>query len=302
MDNMNEKEFMIERFNGFDLSEYVNVVESNVDGIAEYSKKMAKKETFKMSFTCADENGNLYDYHNGVRVQMNNKEITGFGYNPKYKAQHLGVKFTVTVVNVNEENKTVNVSCFAALKGPREQLQKALKEGIENKKYLRVPAVVVGANKVKDRNNSFTVAIINIGGLGIPGAVRLAEWSTAYTKTFWHTIQAGMNIEVVVTGHQNWQTGVVFDCSRRLALDFDPWENIEERLPARTSVIVKCTSKETRNFFGVIDNLPEINVYCEYPEPESNIRIIEGAEYVGYVYRVKEETKLLKVRITRKKE
>lgn len=302
MENMNENNIVIEKFNGFDLSKYVNSTESNIDGIAEYTKKMARKEIFKMSFTCADEFGNLYDYHNGVRVQMDNKQITGFSYNPKHKAQHLGVNYTVTVVDVNEETKTVKVSSFAALKGPREQLEKALKVGIENERYLRVPAVVVGTNKYKDKNNSFTVALINIGGLGIPGAIRLAEWSTAYTKTFWHTIQAGMNIEVVVTGQQNWKTGDVFDCSRRLALDFNPWENIEERLPAKTSVIVKCTSKEARNFFGIIDNLPEINVYCEYPDPGSNIRIVEGAEYVGYVYRVREESKLLKVRILRQKE
>lgn len=288
----NELNCVIKEFNDFDLYAFMKGErKKEASNINEYEKKMQENTIFKLKFAFADDKGDLYYYDGDIKIQMDNKEIDGFGYNPKIRSDKLIETYSVVVLSVDKKKKLVKVSSYKAKEEPRKKLEEALNKGIETKEYLRVPATVVRIV------SNGSVAMINLAGLGITGIIRLAEWSTAYTNSLYHCVKTNSEIEVVVTGYSEWKTGKIFDCSRRLAIDFDPWKNIEKRLPVRTVVSLTCVSKEDRKFFGVIDNIPELNAYCEYPDPSSGIHIAEGIRYSGYVAKVNEASKLLRVRI-----
>lgn len=297
MKNENVFEGTIKDFNDFDVYAYMSGDRKKPTvTLEEYEKRMKDKSVFKTSFPCVDEKGNLYVYESDIKIQMDNRDIDGFGYNAKYRSDKLTESYAVVVVSVDKKAKLVKVSSNQAKEEPRKKLEEALRKGIEAKEFLRVPAIIVSIV------GNGSIALINIAGLGLAGSIRLAEWSPAYTKTFYNAVQTGSEVEVVVTGYGKWESGQIFDCSRKKTINIDPWKDIEKKLPVRTVVRLKCISKEARNFFGVIESVPELNVFCEYPDEESGIMIATGIEYTGYVAKVSEENKLLRVRIIKQVE
>lgn len=139
--------------------------------------------------------------------------------------------------------------------------------------------------------------IIDIGNIGILGVIKMKDWGVAYTDNLRLETKYGDIIRVKVIKQIRWDGKVAYSCSRKEALEEDPWKDIETRLPKHSTVKVTCTSKTLKNFFGKIEGVTGLNAYCEYPDEVRNIDIITGDTYKGYVCAVNEETKLLRVRI-----
>lgn len=269
-----------------------------------FKKCLEEKTVFSYEFTFIDGRGSLYSYEEDgdIEVRMSTKEMEGFSrkLSGDEKTEILASSYKVVVHHIDEQEKMVFLSASEVFREPREKLIQLINEGIEKKIYVRTPArvyAVTGKDKeTKKTNNS--VLMVDIGGLGIVGAVRLKEWSTSYTNSYKGRVKPGDIIEVVVTGKQAWKSGMIYDCSRRRTIDFNPWKGIEEKAPKGTVVRVVCTDLTPKNFFGVVKGVPEINAYCEYPN-DPNMNIVVGEEYVGRVAKVSEKTKLFRVRISK---
>ena len=57
-----------------------------------------------------------------------------------------------------------------------------------------------------------------------------------------------------------------------------------------------------KSFFGSVEGLKDIEVFCEYPMKQTDSKgnpliIEEGRLYMGMIYRVSEERRMLKARI-----
>lgn len=289
----NEKmseELKIVNFREFNVNNFIKSDKDEISTLEDCEEKRKNKEIFCHQFTFADKRGNLYSYKNDIKIMMKNKEIQGFKYNPLYKGDYLREKHFVIITEIDIENQTVYVSAAKAKEEPRKKLEEAIRNGLQNKAYIRTKAIVVAL--VGDDS----VALVDLGGVGLLGSIKLSQWSTSYTVKFTNKVKKGDVIEVVILGEIIGKKGTIYECSRKLTIEFDPWQAIEKKLPKNTSVIVKCTDKTVKNFFGTIEGIPELNAYCEYPD-SSDIVIVEGEYYAGYVSKVNEESKLLRVRI-----
>lgn len=256
-----------------------------------YIEKMKSKDVFDFKFATADKQGNLSININGVKVRLDNIDIKGKIYEPRYRLMALSKTYKVVVKSVDKENKEVFVSHRKARSITREKLIKEIDNAIKNKEQIEVLAIV---DYVKESNN---YCLIDIGGVGIRGKIKVGEWSSTYTSNYKRAAKHGDIIRVVVMSSGMFDGKVTFDCSRKAALDENLWKGIEERMAKDTAVNVTCMIKAANNFWGEIEGLDEINVYCEYPDADKNLFIAEGITYQGYVSAVSEETKLLRVRV-----
>lgn len=261
-----------------------------------YEEKLKNKEVFEIKFSLADKTGNLYMYEGGVRVQLDNFGITGLMYKTRYRAHYLAQTFPVAVNRIDRERKIVHVSHRDARAITKEELKEELDLAIEKNEPLTVVARLVAIKG--DFGKSY--AIVDLGGVGITGIIRMKDWSIAFTSDIKLVAKIGDIFKVVVKKHIRWNGEPAYGCSRAEALGFNPWSGIEEKLPKNTLVNVLCIHKTPKNFFGKIEGIDEINAYCEYPDQDKNIEILEGATYQGYVAKVNEATKLLRIRIFKK--
>lgn len=272
---------------------YPDRVEATLDF---YESKMKSKEIFTKQFSMADEEGNLIVYEDAIRVQLDNLDINGKMYQPKYRANALAGTYHVVVTSVDRKKNVVHVSQNEAKALTKEELDNDLNKAIEN----NAPMVVLArVTKIRGKAGS-SYAVINIGDVGITGVIKMGDWSSVFTSDLHLVTKSGDIIKVAVKKKIFWDGKPGYSCSRGDALGFNPWSGIEEKLPEGTLVNVTCIDKRTKNFFGMIDGIAEINAYCEYPNPDKNIEIENGEKYQGKVYRVSEEKKLLRVRIFKK--
>lgn len=283
------------KFEGVDFSKYIkgiNVTTAN-EMLDMYEIKKNMKEVFTYDFSCADPKGSLYTLEEcGVTVWMGKKDIDSFDNQFLSRMDKLKQTHSVMVTKIDRDEKKVYVSSAIAVDGPKNTLISAMEQGIASQEYVVVPASII---KFTGRDE-YSVALVNIGGLGIVGAIRLSEWSIAFTKSFRYTVKPGDVVNVAILRKIKWSSGMVYDCSRKATISFDPWKGIEEKLPVKTNVRVTCICKEEKKFFGTVHGIPELNVFCEYPD-NHEIIISEGSEYVGYVYKVNEKKRNLCVRI-----
>lgn len=255
-----------------------------------YKGKMKNKEIIEIFFSAADPEGNLYIYDNGIRIQLDNIDIKGTIYEPRYRANALTNKYAVMVKSVDEEKKEVRVSHNKAKRLTKKELIKEIDDAIKKSEPMTVIAVV---KHIKDNN----YCIIDIGGVGIAGKINIGEWTETFTGNYRMATQRGEIIKVVARKKVLFDGKLTYDCSRKDAIEVSPWAGIEDRLPKDTVVNITCTSKENKKFWGIIEGIDELNVYCEYPDKEKNLFIQVGAKYQGYIYAVNEETELLKARV-----
>lgn len=301
-------------FDGVRLSElseintekYLTVPKVRVHTIEHYKELMNDKVIFSQAFTTIDRQGTLYAFvGDGIRLKMTSKGIDGFYHNRKTysKEEALSKTYNVMVTDVVEEENLVYVSANAAKEKPRTKLRRLLDEGIDSSVYKVVNAKVIGISTSNDPDSRKPkeLCLLNIGGLGIMGSMLLADWSTCFTKSFYSVVNPGDIVKVAVVGKRHWTSmeDDVYQCSRKLILNPNPWENIETALHVGDMVRVRCVDKEERNFFGKIEGFDEINAYCYYPEDPDYV-IETGKTYIGKIARVNEKTKDLKVRLLKK--
>lgn len=282
-----------------DASQYLDAPKVEARTLDDYKKLKEDGTIFRQTFSVINNQNTLYAYTaGGVTLKMTSKHIDGF-YHGKHafnKSEALNKEYNVTVIDVVEDENLVYVSANVANAEPRAKMCALLNEGIESGEYKVVKARVVGITS-NEQQPGREACLLNIGGLGIIGMIRLGEWSRCYTASFRTILQKEDIIRVAVIGTARWSSSddPVYVCSRKVLLPENPWENIEEKLRVRSIVRVKCVDCHRDHFFGKIEGFEEINAYCFYPEdPECTIEV--GKTYVGVIAKCNEKTRNLKVR------
>lgn len=281
------------------LSDDLNSKDDEVskDGkiLEKYEKYKKEKKIFEIYSVRADTAGNVYcSLEGNITGIIPNPEIEGKKYNPYYRHKKIDRHYSVIVTDVDFEKKIVTLSHHKAKNIGKEILKQRLLKALENKENIKVKARVMF---VAYNNRVY----LDIGGVGLLGYVPIDEWSHVYVENLEDEVKNGDIIEVVPMKYKPKQKvngkkkNEAFICSRKETLP-DPWIGIEEKVPRYSTLVVECTDKKPHMFFGRTEGL-ELNIYCEYPEPERNIVVLEGMKYKGFVYNVSEEKKLLKVRI-----
>lgn len=258
-----------------------------------YMDMLNSKQVIEKKFSMADKDGNLYIFEDGYKIQLDNDQVSGKRYDPYYRNRYLKNSYSVVVKSVDAEKKIIHVSQVDAKELTKDELIKEIEESIERNEKCEMTVRLTSI--AGDRNRSY--ALVDIGGVGILGVIKLKDWSPVYTSDLRRVAARGDVFRVVVKEHIYWNGKKGYACSRAEALGFDPWEKIEEKLPEQTIVNVTCEEVTPKNFFGKIDGIAEINAYCEFPASEKNIKVVVGEKYQGYVAKVNEKTKLLRVRI-----
>lgn len=276
--------------------------------LLEYQECLENGTIFNLNFTrCNRETGDLYKDISGNEDRITIVMPSAESVTPATKNRRLATKllldYQVIVTSVDVENSTVTVSHRDAIKKLKNQLQRKINKELKREdrdkelEKIIVPAKVVMVNKTKN------VVIVDIYGYGLPGYIPAANWQHLYTKDVGKFVTIGSVIDVEVLFLKASALGEdssnMYCCSRK-SLTPNPWKGIEERYHVKDIVRIKCVDKQRKHWFGTIDGLEGIQVFCEYPDESNNVtnvRIVLDREYQGYIYAVNEERMLLKARV-----
>lgn len=283
------------------LGSYRNdkVAKARRDTLGKYRKLEQEEGTFEAEFPILDAEGNLRVEEDGVRLVLPAGEIEAITEDMNIKGTALTLyKYRVSVSHIDTANGVVYLKFNNGVSAVRDKYIKAIDESLSKGEKFCARARVEYVKYTQGVNR----VTLNIAGARIPGFVNLVDWSKSYLPTLEGIVKRGDIVTVVVTEKYNKGGKVLYKCSRKLALDDAIWSGIEERYPEKSIVRIKCIQKRKNSFFGQIEGLKDIEVFCEYPSSNVDqqgkpLIITPGGLYQGYIYRVSEERKMLKARI-----
>lgn len=299
MDNTNR--FEVEDFLGTS-----NVPKKEV--LRDFSRKKDSEIIFQAKFTAADQNGNMaYFVREGNTtykiVMLAEDRVGGVvgGDNKKNSRQRLSLDrpFPVMVKSIDHAENVVYLSNRLARETTRKKLIASVLNGIKNKQPIRTKARIAFVRTAKDGEKFVE---LDLAGVGVIGYLFRNEWSTCFTSEISMFAKVGEIIDVEVIdvlapreykiGEQTDTTSrkFIFKCSRKNAIDFNPWEGIEDKYPVGSIVSITCVDKSSGKFFAKVDGLDEVNALCVYPDG-NNINIRVGGRYEARVKKVNEEKK-----------
>ncbi|XBX18534.1 hypothetical protein QMP25_41245 (plasmid) [Enterocloster clostridioformis] len=242
----------------------------------------------------------LYFYRDKVQVILPRSELQD---NLRYdfeSIEYMRRKYTVKVVGVDRIGKVVTLSFKQAQEQARPTVVRAIKDSLAAGVPYRTLARIQYITRAEKG-----VCHVDLLGIGLHGIIPVREWSVAFTADIRMLAQIGDIVEVIVKEIVRGKEGEeLYICSRKDALNVDPWEGIEEKAPKDTTVIVKCLRKYDNHFIGSIEGLEELSCYCHYPIPNTvnshtgqTLVINTGGKYNGYISKVDEERHILRARI-----
>lgn len=264
--------------------------EPKIDEILDtYENYLKTGESIIMQFTKVDKEGNLFFYNSNVEIRMDNIDIKGYELKGLNRMGSLLERpYNVKVVEVNREDKIVKVSHEAATAVDREKMISFMEEEISKEDgRCIVPAKIVVILQ--------GLAILDIGGMGIPGYVWIRNWSKNFCTSIEEEASAGDIINVEVIGKdgmtesqkshyfRKWTTRDSYECSRAATMA-DPWEGIEQTFKKGDIIRVRCRTipEDASYFLGTIENNPGINILCWYVGRRAYVK--KGDIAVGGLY------------------
>lgn len=260
-----------------------------------YKKSMEDKAVLKITFPCAS-NNTLYLEENGVRIELPAEDfITSDGR--KMRAL-INKEYAVVVTSVDEGNKLITVSSREIVDVARTKFKNAIEAALDkgDKFYVRARVEGIGTRQYKER------VYVNIAGVDIVGYIPIKEWSHSYTHSLKYVAEKGEIITVAIIGRGKLGKTDAYICSRKDGVDDDVWKDVETRYPVGSNVVIMCTDLRSHNWFGRIQGLADLEVYCEYPDKGSvdrqgkPIEIKNGSQYNCFIYRSDSTKKILKAR------
>lgn len=258
------------------------------DALSYYEEVKKGNGTLTIQFSVVrDKSMVLLD--NGVEVILENDELQkyGKGFKPSLRASfYCGVK------KVDSKHKKVYLKAITYKAGAASEVTEVINKALGEGKRLSTRARVVYIDASKKR------VTVDISGVGVKGYITLKEWRESYIPNIWKAAELGSIIDIMIIGKQKDDLG--YRCSRRLALADDVWAGIEKRFPLKAQVRIKCSYLGKNEWFGTIDGLSEIEVYCPYPDAEDDISIKLGEEYLCYVYKISEKDHQFRCRVINK--
>lgn len=256
-----------------------------------------------IQFTQGQADKGLFKYENGVEIFLPVEEIRRD--KKKYlPMQYFSRVYTVEVMDVDRENKRVTVSFLKAQDRSRPEVYKQISDAVKAGKKVRAQARIDWICNKEDRRGAY--AFVDIFGLGITGIVLAKDWGYGFVKDISNYAKTGDVIDCVILEYnkRGSKDFAEFRVSRKLALNEDPWENVAERFPLKSRVIVECIGCYENNFVGKVEGQEELAAYCYYPKPgrissitneEFVVRV--GGKYIGNVSKVDPVKRQLQVRV-----
>lgn len=258
------------------------------DALSYYEEVKKGDGTLTLQFSVIRDGGMVL-LDNGVEVILEKDELQkyGKGYKPSLRASfYCGVK------KVDSKRSKVYLKAITYKAGAASEVVEVINKALESGKRLSTRARVVYIDATKKR------VTVDISGVGVKGYITLKEWRESYIPNIWRAAELGSIIDIMIIGKQKDDLG--YRCSRRLALADNVWSGIEKRFPLKAQVRIKCSYLGKNEWFGTIDGLPEVEVYCPYPDAEDDISIKLGEEYLCYVYRISEKDHQFRCRVLNK--
>lgn len=279
--------------------------ESEKQNIKEkYESLRDENAIVNMKFDFSNTDGDLLLYEEDWKIILRNEEILGRNYEPKKRLSMLLRNYAVKILEINEPEKCIYVSCTDVRNKDRDKLREIL--DAKHDGILKVPAKVVYVYP--------NMLILDIGGLGIPGFLKIADWSLAYTISLQTVVKRGDILEVEVkekyptTSEEakkyfgRWLDQSPYKCARKTIMEHDPWKDIEQRLHEGDILTVQCESKYPANFYGRNPSFPDLVFYGHYKEDDDGISrrtMVIGKYYECYVKKVNEKERQLRVKVIR---
>lgn len=290
------------------LNDIVNLrLPKNVqDLIDEYEKLRQEEKIIEKTFPAVDQDGNLYATQNDVKFLLKNHEITGNGVSERLRARLLEQKYNVMVTDIVTENgsTTVYLSQVAAKRKARTEIINAIRAALADHKKMVLPARVT---RIDDAKGNVVLDVCNVG---IVGLCKRNNWALVEIKNLQDEgVRTGQEVMIQIIGYTRHNSedakgrpAKFFMCSRKAVYAHrNPYEGIENRFSAGSLIVIRAT--DTRNphhFFGRVDGLENIDVYCQKPKDmgdKNGVDIIEGHYYMAYVYEVNSKTKHFRARV-----
>ncbi len=261
--------------------------------------------TFDVIFSYASKDGDLKATVDDIMVILKGTDLHLAlpYYNSWIKDRFVGTPFTVSVKEIDEENKTVYVQSSRSgssdnIRGRlTAEIQKELKkrqktDGAEDAKEQE-PLVVAGKIiQVTDGR-----AIVNLLGIGIMGIIYSRNWSTAYTRSLNGLCQKNevYDFEILRQFPKKKDKSVAFELSRK-NVGGDPWEMIPEEFCQKDSIInVECIEKPQNKtyWWGRSNLIKGIEIMGNFNSNLGNIMV--SVTYKCKVVAVDKEKHMFKV-------
>lgn len=269
-----------------DLKSDDNLLAKEENYISYWENAIKTREIIEVDFPFRDENGDLYCYYGDVCVKLLIYEIFG---TKDVASADLDIRSKYSVIAIGIKEGVVYTSYIQAMDGPRTALIKLIDDTLEKGKYIRTQAKIIGFAGKSERaltKGMPTICLIDIAGRGVMGFIRLEEWSIDFTNKFRFVAEKGQVVDVVVLQKQLWSSGMIYDCSRRLALTEDPLDTVEQRIPKGTTVKVRCVEvKSSTDFIGKVVGIDDVSVYCSIVDSDGFTPIL-GDYYSGVVHKI----------------
>lgn len=270
----------------------ITLVRKNQEDTLKYYKKaLEEKKVLNIMFGSSHASGDMFLEDHNVTVMLSNAELKR--YNPNYKP-FINREYECTVKEVDFDKALVTLAAvvhenvaLSKFEMERQRIIDAIDSAIESGKKVSVRARVAYISKENNR------VYVDIAGARIRGYIPISEWRDSFVPDLNTAVTLGSIIDVSVSKTKDM---LGYRCSRKQAMSKDIWEGIEEKFPLRSVVRVTCSFLSKHEWFGCIPGVEEIEVYCPYPDPEDNILIEKGKEYLCNVYCVSEATRQLKCR------
>ena len=263
----------------------------------QYEYLMEKGELLTdIRFTQEIKEKGLQAYEGDVQLIMPTEESTL--YKGIFGATYLLERcYNVKITRVDREERTVYLSYRAAQAEYRPAALEKIKKSIEAGEELEVKAIVV---LCRDLQNYIVVDIL---GLSIPGVLPYSEWIHGYAANIKEQAVSGKIIDVKIKGYTTKSTEEEprFLVSRRDCVKSE-WIGIEERFPLHSNIIIECVEMQGKNWIGKIPGVPNISVYCFYPNRLSPttggpIIIKIGGQYSCFVAAIDAEKCIFRARV-----
>lgn len=304
----------MENVNRFEVEDFL--MENNAPKrlvLEEFAQKKKSEVIFNAKFTAADQNGNMaYFVREGIvtyKILMLAEDriggvVSGDGRR-KQRRLSLDKIYPVMVKAIDYEAKTVYISNRMARDYTKEKLVKSILDGIAEKRPIRTKAKIAFIRQGKDGEKFVE---LDLAGVGVVGYLFKGDWSTCYTADISFFAKVGDIVEVEVTevmlprkfnideraSASNHK--FIFKCSRKNAIDYNPWEGVSDRYPVGSVVSITCVDKAADKFYAKIDGLDEVNALGFYPDDENKFNIRVGGRYVARIKKVDEEKKGLSLK------
>lgn len=289
----------------FSLEKIQEIKENSTASILdEYEQKLHDPDYVEeILFNNVDVKGNLYTFRDDVRIMMRNTDIfSGRGGTDLAKRSRLiGKTYKVKIKKIDRENKTVWVSARKILSAMKAELEADIDKAFKTRQPMVVAAKVIAIEEAEG------YAVCDLFGCGVLAILPRSKWSKNYVTSF---AEAGVKVNDVIQARLMLQARRLEKYNNRVAYVIsredifgNPYDGLESKYPVGSLVVIKAVQLCEHNFFGRIDGLDNLDVYCSYPgdkhfgDKAVDIPIKLGHYYAAYVKTVDEKHQRFRAKV-----